>query len=268
MAAGDLVKMPDKATLDKINVTVGASTDTESSTGVTLFARVKYLCSMFISHWTSARATKIDNLDATISSRATQASITSLAIDVGTANNAINGRATQASMDTANANINIIKANTTGLETEANALARYNSIKGDMNTVGSSLSTLETDANALARYNSLINMLATVNTNTARGAVKGVQRGAVHSDTYTGYENLSGVGYAYYLDVPISSVNVNKTFITINDCIAYSAGEALSGANARLVNSTTLRIYSKLIVGNTTPVGSIIYANWQVIEYY
>ena len=61
----------DKPTLDEVNSKVGTTGDAAS--GTSLFAKVNNLLNTLANHaaaWTSARAAKMDNLDAAISSRA------------------------------------------------------------------------------------------------------------------------------------------------------------------------------------------------------
>ena len=63
--------LADKPTLDEVNSKVGTTGDAAS--GTSLFAKVNNLLNTLANHvaaWTSARAAKMDNLDAAISSRA------------------------------------------------------------------------------------------------------------------------------------------------------------------------------------------------------
>jgi hypothetical protein len=56
-----------------IKTALGNDSDAASSTGTTLFAKVKYIVQQFLDNWTAARAAKLDNLDnldTTVSSRA------------------------------------------------------------------------------------------------------------------------------------------------------------------------------------------------------
>lgn len=77
------INLPTKATqdliktgVDTINTKVGTNADAGGTT--TLFARLKQIYDYLVSNLSTTRASKIDNLDATISSRASQASLDSL----------------------------------------------------------------------------------------------------------------------------------------------------------------------------------------------
>jgi len=55
-----------QTTADNINTNVGASGNTASSSGTTLFALIKYLVSMFTGTWTTTRAALIDTINANV----------------------------------------------------------------------------------------------------------------------------------------------------------------------------------------------------------
>lgn len=80
----DKIYLADKQTLDSVNTTVsaiqsrvGTTTDTGgSATAGTVMGKLNALISSFASHiasWTAARAAKVDNMDATVSSRQSEA---------------------------------------------------------------------------------------------------------------------------------------------------------------------------------------------------
>lgn len=77
MAAGDKIYIADKQTLDEMNTKVGSTGNTGGTASAgTLFAKLNAIISSIASHvanWTAARAAKVDNLDATISSRQSEA---------------------------------------------------------------------------------------------------------------------------------------------------------------------------------------------------
>ena len=78
MATGDKVYIADKPTLDAINSKVGTATDTGgSATGGSLFAKINAFLSHLLTHWTPARAARLDSVDATVSSRESEASAAS-----------------------------------------------------------------------------------------------------------------------------------------------------------------------------------------------
>lgn len=83
------------------------------------------------------------------------------------------------------------------------------------------------------------------------GAVKSVQRGIGIAPDKLSSESIGSYSTSY-VDVTINSVNVNKTQVT-----AYSQSDL--GGMARLLNSTTLRIY---------PVQYRTHFAWEVVEFY
>lgn len=84
--------------------------------------------------------------------------------------------------------------------------------------------------------------------------VKSVQRGLLNSSVKGSKEN--GI---YYQDVTIASVVMTKALVLVTSTDAKSA-------NARLVNATTLRIYSGAQYGGDS--FDATNCNWQVIEFY
>lgn len=84
--------------------------------------------------------------------------------------------------------------------------------------------------------------------------VKSVQRGLLNSSVKGSKEN--GI---YYQDVVIASVVMTKALVLVTSTDAKPA-------NARLVNATTLRIYSGAQYGGDS--FDATNCNWQVIEFY
>jgi len=71
-----------QTTAETIDAKIGDGSDNESSVGSTLFALIKHIVSMFVSHFTAARAAKLDNLDTAVSTIATQVSVDAIQSDV------------------------------------------------------------------------------------------------------------------------------------------------------------------------------------------
>ncbi len=96
-----------------------------------------------------------------------------------------------------------------------------------------------------------------------RGMVKSVQRGQFGDNALTKSEQIGAYTY-YYKDITISSVNISKSIVLINTSFGNST--PVQASNAKLLNSTTLRIYNTY---NYNPDRHYIQnANWQVIEFY
>lgn len=77
MATGDRAYIADKETLDAVNAKAGTTSDPggTASTG-SIFAKLNALINSFATHvaaWTADRAAKMDNLDAAVSTRASEA---------------------------------------------------------------------------------------------------------------------------------------------------------------------------------------------------
>ncbi len=98
MAIGDKLFVADKQTLDTVNTKVGENTNAAGTT--TLFARLKQIYDYLTGNLSSTRVAKIDNLDATISSRA--AASTALSSATWTSARAANLDKIQAIMNTPN----------------------------------------------------------------------------------------------------------------------------------------------------------------------
>lgn len=77
MATGDKVYIADKETLDAVNTKAGATSDAGgTATAGSIFAKLNALINSIATHvaaWTAARAAKMDNLDATVSTRESEA---------------------------------------------------------------------------------------------------------------------------------------------------------------------------------------------------
>ena len=96
MAEGDKIFIADKTTLDEVNSKVGQTGNTGGSASAgTLFGKLNAIISSIESHvanWTAARAAKVDNLDATVSSRQSEANALSRYNQLNT-NSAVNNTA-------------------------------------------------------------------------------------------------------------------------------------------------------------------------------
>lgn len=85
MAIGDKIYIADKQTLDTVNTNtadtrakVGATGDTGgSATAGSIFAKINAIISHLLTNWTAARAAKVDNMDAAVSTRQSEANAAS-----------------------------------------------------------------------------------------------------------------------------------------------------------------------------------------------
>ncbi len=91
----------------------GANTDTAGTT--TLFARLKQIYDYLSTNWTTARAAKVDNLDTTVSSRATQSGVDTVNTNVVTVNTKVGVNTDAAGTGTVFARLKQIYDNVSGL---------------------------------------------------------------------------------------------------------------------------------------------------------
>ena len=163
MAVGDKLYIADKPTLDEVNSKVGATNNTGgSATAGTIFGKLNAIISSIATHvsnWTGARAA---NLDATVSSR----------------------------------------------QSEANALARYNSISTNTgpNHTASATGTLS------QKLSHIINLFAS---NTAKHKSTRLLTVAVPRNTTTTVLNLSGPGELVAFYYAPDSSSAPQAFCTI-----------------------------------------------------
>lgn len=64
-----------KTITNSVSGKIGEDSNSAESSGTTLFSLLKYVVSMFVSHFTSTRAAKLDNLDVAVSTRVAQTSV-------------------------------------------------------------------------------------------------------------------------------------------------------------------------------------------------
>lgn len=93
------------------------------------------------------------------------------------------------------------------------------------------------------------------------GVVKSVQRGYIDKVNVNETELVAEDDWRY-LDVTISSVNINKCVVLINQAAAES------NPVARLVSNNTLRIRATGKNANIRYYYHFDNVNWQVIEFY
>lgn len=242
MAIGDKVYIADKPTLDAtkaevetkasqtsvntantnintINTNIGATNNTGgSSTTGTVMAKLNAILTWFTGTWTSARA---GYLDTTVSSRATQAYAESAYTNI------------MSRADVA----------TSTRESEANALARYNSQIGYLAAIQAYVDTLETT-------------IAAINANTVRGAVKSVQRGVItvprNTDKFT---------------ITISAVEPNKCHVSFTGNGSSSQYVSTDGGYSEQPRVVSLSSTTITAANFSSP--SVAYTiGWEVIEFY
>ena len=237
------IKIADKPTLDQVKTDVasvntnvdsvktniGASGDTANQSGTTIFSRIAWLVSKFVSNWTDARAVF---LDAAISSRAASA-------EVGTRADAQN-----MTVNTTNTLMAYVKGLVTNWTTTK---------AGYLDATVSSRAASSTALSNAVWTNALATNLSTLaSAGGSSQSVKSVQRGVFsYTDTSTGSKTIN-----------ISTINPSKSLVILNG--ATNSGnnaliilESLS-ASSFVVNSNSLTV--------STLSGSRF--SWQVIEFY
>lgn len=189
--------------------------------------------------WTDTRAAKLDNLDAKISSRA----VASTALS-----NAVWTDARASKLDNLDTTISSRAAASTALSNAVwtNARAGY-------------LDYLVNGTYGLPAIATILNSLISGSYGIP-GTVKSVQRGTVNNTS--GGLSDRDENYNYCKDITITAVNMNKAVVLVNSSVQLANDHSLD-ANAKLINSTTLRVYATNY--------SYHYANninWQVIDFY
>lgn len=145
MAAGDKIYIADKQTLDDVHSKVGSTNNTGgTATTGTLFAKLNAIISNIASHvanWTAARAAKVDNLDAAISSRQSEANALSRYNTLNT-NTGVNN--TASSTGTLSQKLSHAINAISSRQSEADAASRYNALNGNtaINNTASATGTL------------------------------------------------------------------------------------------------------------------------------
>ena len=197
------------------------------------------LLDTFVAAYTTLRAGKLDNLDALVSSRAP--ANTALSNATWT-----NDRA--ALLDRLDTQISSRAQASTALSNAVWTNARAGYLDYLANTTYG-LSAIMT------KLNSIISSSGGI-----PGTVKSTQRGSYSSSNDTG---TTAEGRYYYKDIVIAEVNINKAVVIVYASNPNSNISNLS-ANAKLVNSTTLRIYSNY----DSSIRTYDNVNWQVIDFY
>ena len=143
--------------------------------------------------------------------------------------------------------------NTTyGLSAIKNYVDTLESVIGTTANTGGSASA----GTVMAKLNALFGVISS--SGGIPGTVKSTQRGIING----GYSDLQSDGGIYYLDVTIQSVNINKAVVVVSSS-NRNVNASDKSANARLINSTTLRVYVSYTDSQT-----FHNVNWQVIDFY
>ncbi len=219
------------------------------------------LLDTFVKAYTTLRAGKLDNLDALVSSRAP--ANTALSNAVWT-----NGRA--AALDNLDAKISSRAPASTALSNGVWTDARAGSLDNlptILSYAYSAMANIGSTAdggggvntgNVMAKLNALLSQTLSGG---IPGTVKSVQRGFFADTDAVGTVE----GRIFYRDIAISPVNVNKAVVLAHASNTNDSTGSLS-AHARLINSTTLRLYAtSQVVGKS---GNIENISWQVIDFY
>jgi hypothetical protein len=237
---------------------IGTSEDTGSEAGTSIWARLKYITTTvasILAHLTTnlsaARSAKIDNLDATVSSRASSTDLSNVNTNISTLSTKIGTTTDAAGSTTAGtifAKLNAVLSYFTSTWTNGRA-TKIDNIDATVSSraTQASVNALETEANALARYNALNSAISNVNTNAARGVVKSVQRGVTTGVIGGSAENFT---------INLSQVVASKCLVNIYGIPYYY--ESSAGLYVVALSNTQLQVK--------------VYAagcfSWEVVEFY
>lgn len=235
----------------KIDQKVG--TEADSKTG-TLFGRIAAVYQHLTGYFTAARAAKLDYLDANVASRQSEASAlsryNSLVAKLATDNGGTIAKWLR-DIYTHAAAANTAAGNASSY---ANTAASRTFYAGQSSGYWAKLSY----DNAVLGANRAQDAYNCI----ARGAVKSVQRG-VYTNTGGDSTVRNRENNIPYVDITISTVNTKKALVFANESQQLVSNTANRISNIRLVNATTIRIYSVSINANI-----FNYVSWQVVEFY
>ena len=232
---------------------VGESTDSETKTTVfgslngikALINSFKAAFDTFRTTYTDIRGAKLDNLDTKITSRAPADTALSSATWTDTRAGLI---------DTINTSTktNNTASSTGTLSQKLSYL--ISTLIGATNATGGTT----TAGTAMAKLNATLGKLTNGGIS---GTLKSVQRGVVNQTL------SSDEGNAIYIDVTISKVNMDKSFILVNHP-GWASGTEKGYAFpcAYFVNDTTIRVYHSQ--WKSTGAHVFEQVNWQVVEFY
>ena len=275
--------------VNDIKSRIGSSSDTSVGTsgGIpqTLFAGIKGILEWFTSYWTSARAAKIDNLDAKISTCAKASDWTSTRAGLI---DTINTNAAAAKTDAAEAKNNTATNNTgskTGILSQklsyiiVNLLEStsygLNAIKTAINTVDGIVDSIKTYTatnnsasktgvlsqklsyiiaglleNSTYGLNAIKTAINTISTNTSNGSIRKIIRGTF---------SFTATSQA----ISISLTNYNKAVVILNGNTIGTSGNIQDIYVGGLTN-TTLTLKTMTSIGEDRAS----YGSYQIIEYY
>lgn len=263
MAVGDKIYLADKQTLD----------ETKSNTE-TIKASL------------ASTNSKLDLMDTKVSTKAEQSTVNTIDANVKTANTNINTLNTKVGVNNDAAGtttvfarlkqiydylagtiltaINGRQANWGATSTHAERIDANISSRqanwGATTTHRDRIDTTISSRASQATVNTINSNVNSIKSFTDRGMVKSVQRGVFTSEITL--NNNDGKEHdTPYKEISISPVNVAKAFVLINGSVVTNSNGYIE-PNIRLMDSTTLRIYSM----KTTDFG--VLGNWQVIEFY
>lgn len=237
MADGDRIYIADKETLDSLNSKVGTTNNTGgSATAGTIFGKLNAIISSIASHvaaWTAARATKVDNLDTTVSSRQSEANALSRYNQLNT-NTGVNN--TASATGTLSQKLSHIINTVSSVPSDAIASDRYNVLNYNTatNNTASATGTLS------QKLSHIINLFST---NKQKHLVsKTVSVNVSTTGTHT-LLNITGPGQFFVANVNYMGDNYAPITFEI-DGVSYSYRD-YSGSSYYIAQ--TLRFPSKIL---------------------
>ena len=230
-AAGDI-----NSVNEKIGEPTDSSVGTSGDVPQTLFAGIKGILEWFTSYWTSARAAKIDNLDAKISTCAKASDWTSTRAGLI---DTINTNAATAKTD-ATAAKNNTATNNTGSKTGILSQKLSYIIVNLLESTSYGLNAIKTTLN-------------TVNTNTSRGAIRQIIYGAFSTNTDNDPITIS-----------VSLTNYKKAFVIL-DGQMYGTNGNLPTPYLSSISNTAIKIAIK---NSNYSSALTIKGSYQIVEYY
>ena len=214
MAAGDKIYIADKQTLDEVNSKVGQTSNTGGTASAgTVFGKLNAIISSiasFVANWTAARAAKVDNIDAAVSSRQSEANASSRYNTLNT-NTGVNN--TASATGTLSQKLSHIINTVATRESDADAVTRYSNLNTNtgVNNTASATGTLS------QKLSHIINLFTTVNQKVLVSKAVNINIATVGTHTLV---NVTGAGQFEFASTSNMGSSASQLTITI-DGIQY-----------------------------------------------
>lgn len=239
MAAGDKVYIADKQTLDDVNSKVGATGNTGgTATAGTIFGKLNAIISSiasFVANWTAARAAKVDNLDAKVSTRQSEQNAYDR-YNILNNNTGVNNTASATGTLSQKLSHTINTVNTR--QSEADAASRYNQLNTNtgVNNTASATGTLS------QKLSHIINLFSTTKQKVLVSKVVSIEIATAGTHTLVNFTGSGQYEFAYVIGMGQSyapiTFEIDGVPFVFNKLLNNSY--IVQGSSALLTDSTSI----------------------------